>query len=146
MIMGVMALGSAGWLVLRWRSSRYWLAGLCLIAAAVAGFSARRMDDYVFWFGMPIVAAAMTAFAERRLRGLMVPTVASVLLASPLVVAMSVNAVTDLLSPEPHSTPASLNKPSCSRTADYKALAAMEPGLVLSEIDLGPYIIANTPQ
>ena len=112
------------------------------LLAVIAGCFAMRMQNYVFWLGFPLLATGFSLFATRLLRGLMVPTVAVGVLISPVgigAVARTTGAVT-LATPKMLPGP----DPFCRNPAAYRELAALPPGLVLADINLGPYILAAT--
>jgi hypothetical protein len=85
-IVSVLALASAIWLTARqWRApaSSTLLALLSVCLAAAVGWSAWRMQDYVCWVGLPVLAAAYSLLARRWLGELIVPTILAALLLSP---------------------------------------------------------------
>jgi hypothetical protein len=44
-----------------------------------------------------------------------------------------------------YEKPLELSEPSCFATKNVRPLAALEPGLVVADVDLGPYLVALTP-
>lgn len=115
----------------------------CLAVADIAGFKAWRMCDYVWWFGAPAIAAALSLLVRRWLNDRMVPTVAVSLCCSPLFVGGLATVGVNAAAPAPRRVEPDHH---CSDIASFRQLASLPPGVVLSEIDLGPHIIANTPQ
>jgi len=100
-ILSVLALASAAWLTARqWRApDATTLLVLLSVGLAVAvGWSAWRMQDYVCWVGLPVLAAAYGLLARRWLRQLLIPTILAALLLSPPAIGWAVvplvNAVT----------------------------------------------------
>jgi hypothetical protein len=80
----------------------------------------------------------------------MVPTAAASLVLSPVLIAVGVDGALNLI---PHKATAQAKlsvKPApgindhCFDMKAYSALAALPPGVVLGEIDLGPFILAHT--
>lgn len=114
----------------------------CLVVADVAGFRAWRMCDYVYWFGAPTLAAALSVLAWRWLDDRMVPTVAVSIFISPLFVGGFATVALNAVAPAANEAEPPRH---CADVAAYGPLAALPAGVVLSEIDLGPHIIANTP-
>jgi hypothetical protein len=114
-----------------------------LVLADVAGWEAWRMFDYVYWIGAPTLAAALSYLAARVAKDRMVPTVAISLCLSPLFVGGAAGAAAVALSPKDASRDAGV--PLCSEVKGFAPLAALPAGVVLSEINLGPHLIANTP-
>jgi MFS family permease len=143
--MALMAL--AGGVVLLVRDGRRPQAGTVLICfcvglAAVAAANALRMQDYAFWFGMPVLGSAIAVVGARALRGLLLPTLAASLAASPICVGVILTTLVDL-APKPAMASTQGVDERCFDTANYAPLAALPKGVVLAEIDLGPFILAN---
>jgi hypothetical protein len=156
-VMGVM--GSAAALVLLVTRRRRWdratlLAVALVWVATVAAAHAWRMEDYEFWFGVPTLAAAIGWLAEVGWRGAMVPTAAASLLLSPVGLAVAADSGLKLIAPKPASHAKAAAKPAtaakseisdqCFEVRAYGPLALLPPGVVLGEIDLGPFILAHT--
>ncbi len=115
----------------------------CVALAAVAAAQALRMQDYAFWFGVPTLSAAIAVVGARYLRGLLLPTLAATLAASPICVGVMLTALVDL-APKPAVAATGGVDERCFDTANFAPLAALPRGVVLAEIDLGPFILANT--
>lgn len=142
------ALGIAGAGVLWSRPGRRTDPGvifvaLCVIAATLTTISARRMEAYLFWFSIPVLAAALSVAATRWFRDRLLPTVLATALLLPSVLAGAAiwgeNRVLGRPPPVPRSATGK-----CFATRSYIHLAALLPGLVISETDLGPFILAWT--
>jgi len=109
------------------------------------------MEDYAFWYGVPTLAAVIGWLAERLWRGIIVPTAVASLVLSPVLLAVGVDAaLTALAKAQPAhggaasgAPPAGINQ-GCFDGALYRPLAALPPGIVLGEIDLGPHVLAYT--
>jgi hypothetical protein len=118
------------------------LIGALLLLAIVMAASAARMESYLLWLAAPVLAAALTEFSRRRFSSALVPTLALALAVStaPMdVLAQAVFARQD-------AAAAAVNRVDhCYDASAYGRLAALPSGLVLSEIDLGPFILARTP-
>jgi hypothetical protein len=134
----------------RWDRATLLAAGLVLIAA-VSASRAWRMEDYAFWYGIPTLAAALGWLAERLWRGVMVPTAVVSLALSPVLLAVGVDAaLTAIAKAAPAHGHAATAAPkpaidqTCFDVALYRPLAALPPGVVLGEIDLGPHVLAHT--
>lgn len=150
--MSLMAAAAAALLLLvRWRK---WdratlLLGALVFVAAVAASRAWRMEDYAFWFGVPVLAAAIGWLAERWWRGAMLPTAIAALVLSPVPDALAADFAIGLIpKPTVHGKPAPTPRPGiddhCFDEEIYRPLAALPPGVVLGEIDLGPFVLAHT--
>ncbi len=143
-ILTVSLMSVCGCGVLWWRGGQGGWAGpltavACVLVAIVASFQAYRMEDYAFGFGLPVVAAGVALAAEGRgMITLLVLTVA----ASPATLATVTGWAFAQLAPAP-PPPVSPNA-RCYDTDVYRPLAALPPGLVLADINLGPFILAHT--
>ncbi len=147
-------------LLVRWRR---WdrptlLAAVLVGVAAVAAAHAWRMEDYAFWFGIPTLAAAIGWLASLAWRGALTPTLAASLVLSPVLLAVGVDEGLKLIPAKPAAAgpkvaatkapakPASKLDISeqCFEVRAYGPLATLPPGVVLGEVDLGPFILAHT--
>ncbi len=145
--MTVMALGAGGYLLWRvWRrpSNAAMLLAACLILASIIAYFAWRMQDYVFWIGVPALGAAFSYLSARRLRDLMVPSVIATVLLSPQSVGYAADSAVAAATPRARPGPPDASG-TCFAPAAYRPLAALPTGLVLSSQDLGPFILALTP-
>lgn len=166
-----MLMGGLAWLWLgrdkARRTEPFWiLSGACLLAASVAGFSAIRMATYANWFAIPIVAAAVTDITDRYANRAMLVAAAAACVATPLYLAYGVTdidkRIAAVVKPKAKPAPApTAPKPVAKSTAApkkkapggdrcfqipaYAELAKLPPGLVLGEIDVGPFVLAYTP-
>jgi hypothetical protein len=146
-VMAVLGLGSA--LVLLARDGRRPTAptltiAACVALAAFAAANALRMQDYAYWFGMPTLAAAVAFIGARYLRELLLPTLAATLAASPVCIGVALTALVEF-APKPAVATTEGVDEHCFDTANYAKLARLPAGVTLAEIDLGPFILANTP-
>jgi hypothetical protein len=166
--------GAIAWIGLGLKRARrtqpYWLIGVLLAMAIAAGATAVRMSGYAEWFAAPLTAAAVLIPARRYAAGGVLtvllaaaagtPSIAASLAAQAdkIVVhakpaktapktanAKTANAQAAGKPPPKKTVPPPAPKDRCFETGAYKTLAAATPpGLVLSEIDLGPFILAHT--
>jgi hypothetical protein len=151
------------------RTQPYWLIGMLLAMGIAAGATAVRMSGYAEWFAAPIIAAAVLVPARRyAAAGVLTvllaaaagtPSIAGALAAqadkiivhskpakaAPKSDRINTAAAKPQAAKAPPSTPPPAPADHCFETGAYQALAAATPpGLVLSEIDLGPFILAHT--
>jgi hypothetical protein len=150
------------------RTQTYWLIGVLLAMGIAAGAVAVRMSGYAEWFAAPITAAAVLIPARRYGAGGVLtvllaaaagtPSIAGGLASQadkvlvhkkPAQAAPKPNSVTTAAKPAANKSSAAPKPPAptdhCFETGAYKTFAAATPpGLVLSEIDLGPFILAHT--
>jgi hypothetical protein len=142
-VVGVIAALAGLWLAVRAiRDPKRgdWLLAACTLVAVVAQAKAYRMEDYGLWFGTPALAIALADIAERWLKGRMILTAVLAAVLSP----NTVTAAT-VLTLERHAYRAPAGPiDRCYDTASYALLARLPDGLVLSEADLGPFVLAAT--
>lgn len=124
------------------RTIAWGLLGACLAAGVAAETQAQRMSFYTSWFATPIVAAAVVQLGAVWFRRRLVPMVIIAVAASPTWASAAIAAL--------HPTAKDAingdrDQSGCTAPADYRRLAALPTGLVLSEVDLGPYVLATTP-
>ena len=140
--LGLVALGFALSASSRRRDFAWLLAGALFVLAAIMAASAARMESYLLWFAAPLLAAALAELARLKFNSALAPTLglAVALSTAPMdVLAQSLFARQD-------AAAAAINQADhCYDAGAYTRLATLQPGLVLSEIDLGPYILARTP-
>ena len=144
--MSLMGLMAAVYLILRVRPNlidAHLVALVCLTVAVVIGFFAWRMQDYVFWVGTPILGAALSWLTAKRLRDLMIPSVMTAILLSPLGLGTAASWLIGLKDKAGHDSNAPA-RAACFAQRAYPALAALPKGVVLSEEDLGAFILAFT--
>jgi hypothetical protein len=143
-VASLMAFGACAALLVRARRPEILLVTACVLVAAAAGYEAFRMQSYVYWFGLPAIAAVLEMIADRLFKGVMVPTVsATVLISPPLIGALVAGATQAAAHLPPQAQPKKTWN--CGEARAFDQLRALPPGLALSEIDVGPFILAYTP-
>ncbi len=146
MAVAAISLAAAVFLVARrWRrpEAGALLALALVIVAIAANAEARRMQSYVAWFGVPAMAAAVDALGRARLRRRFLPMMILTLALSPTNLAFALNTSLNAVKGK-RPGGASAAAISCFATSNFAELAKLPPGLVLSETDLGPFILAET--
>lgn len=163
-LMAPATFGLIAWIGLfssRRRDPFLFLCGVVLLVGAVCGWSAIRMAGYANWFALPLIAAAVAALAKRYFGGVMLATAVGACLATPMLTSAAVSQADKAIkaatsktkaAPKPAAKPrsparraaAGVRGDRCFHIASYSTLARQPVGLVLSEIDLGPFILANT--
>ena len=144
----------------------WWLSGLLLALGVAAGASAIRMSGYAEWFGVPIIAAAaveVVAWAGFRS---WLPVALAGLIVSPVTISAAATQAAGTIAPlfppkhlgvtagkpvqaRPHPKASHPKGPPpvdrCFENASFDPLANASPaGVVLGEVDLGPFVLANT--
>jgi len=147
------------------RTQTYWLIGMLLAMSIAAGATAVRMSGYAEWFAAPLTAAAVLIPTRRYAAGGVLAVLLAAAAGTPSIAgglgaqadklivhkkpakaaAKANSANTASAKPAHGKAPAPAPGDHCFETGAYKTFAtATPPGLVLSEIDLGPFILAHT--
>ena len=125
------------------RNPAFLLIVAAFIVALAMTLAAAKMFSYAMWLGMPLVAAAsLTLFARYELQPAM-RTLAAVLVAPAILSAAAslIVGAAGARSIDDDGRAAS----GCFDSTKYAPLAALPKGVVASEIDYGPFILALTP-
>ncbi len=144
-LMTALGLGGAIFLLTRERAqprTGTMLVGACLVVAAITAYLTWRMQDYVFWIGMPVLGAAGGILADGWLKGRVIPGVALAAVLSPALLGSAYSSVADTVG-KPVKAPPSPG-PRCFSQSAYSTLAKLPKGVVLSAPDIGPYTLAFT--
>jgi hypothetical protein len=135
----------------RWRDPMWVLMGVLLAGALAMTVVHIRSGPYAAWFALPLIGAGAASLSGRW-SGLAVPTALAALVLSPAAVAaasplIQLGARLSGAAPEASGDgPLGAALPDrCDEPASFRQLAALRPGLVLTEIDLGPFVLAHTP-
>jgi hypothetical protein len=129
----------------RWRDPQWLLLSLLLASSFALCLLHVRMGTYPNWLAFAVIGCFVAELAPLW-RQLFFPTFFLALLASPSTVALAAINVETLVLPPAPSAKAGTDPPdACFDTASYRSLAGLPPGLILSDIDLGPFIVDLTP-
>ena len=127
------------------RDSGFLLAAAALLIAVAATFEAEKVYSYAMWFGIPPVAAlACRLIASSGLRAAVARLAVGLVLAPTTVTAAAftvIQTTTNEVAPKP-GTP---ERAACTRNEAYAVLAKLPAGLVATEINYGPFVLALTP-
>ena len=121
---------------------------MVLLAAQILAFVAAcwqvKMMPYAAWLALPALAVAIASLPGTKAVGAPVVRLFAVFLVWQTTLGTIAGAVLSLA-----SGPVAAKEPpartSCSETPTISALAGLPPGLVLADINLGPYVAALTP-
>jgi len=154
LFMSVMALAGAIALIALRKSHRRWDLVLALTLAALGlyvGFGARRMQDYLFWCGTPVAGAGLGWVSDRFFRGgAIAATILSITLSPGLLVLDSYYffdhpmAKAGAKPARPVKAPPPLLRDGCFDVRTFAPLKKLPTGVILSDIDFGPYVLALT--
>jgi len=102
-----------------------------------------RALPYAIWFAMPLVAAlAPRLFAIMHLRSLLPRFLVAVLL-TPTVISGGIITAANAAGLNPVLR---LNREACFRDTSYAPFDALPPGVVATDVDYGPFLLALTKQ
>jgi hypothetical protein len=121
------------------------VAAAAFAMAALTTLMAVRSASYPTWFGMPLVAAfALQLFAALRLERL-APRVAVGVLLTPAVLSLGAVTIANAagIGREDHFHRA--ETPVCFENQSYAALAQLPAGVVATDVNYGPFVLALTP-
>ena len=127
------------------RSLEWALIGACLLVATAAMAAANRMGSYVVWFAVPLIACAATDVALAYGRGFLISAAAVAALFAPPAMAWTATTIAGGLAHRGHGPGSPLADAACLDTAAFRTLAKAPLGLVLGAPNLGPFILATTP-
>jgi hypothetical protein len=131
-------------IILRDRGMRSQFAILVVLAAFVVslpiGLLNLRMAPYISWFATPLICIALFILGKKLSTTAMAGILLAAFILSQLTQPFAVKLLTDRLSSG--STQAQSSFGSCSRSVDFAFLGRQSKGLVLAELDMGPYILA----
>jgi hypothetical protein len=112
----------------------------CMLTATVA-----KMCMYAMWLGMPLVAAAcVRLFAWPRLANIVLRTMLALLL-TPALLSAGALAIAEAAGSPAVDEHDGRVLGGCFKITSYAPLAALPPGIVATEIDLGSFVLASTP-
>jgi hypothetical protein len=119
------------------------LAATLTASILVALFQVRAVT-YANWLAVPLVASGVILLARRaprfdtaRLLGLV--------LANPATIVLAITLTADALKPgAPANAEAMADPDACYASSSFRPLATLPPGLVLANVDLGPFILGET--
>ncbi|RAI45192.1 hypothetical protein [Rhodoplanes roseus] len=112
-----------------------------MVLAALLTLGNAKLYVYATWFGMPVVAAALAGLGNARLS---LRVAAAVLLAPAVAGVLAASLTRAVAGPGDEPAPGASAR-ACLTDASYRALAALPPGLVVTAIDYGPFVLALTP-
>jgi hypothetical protein len=137
------------WLLLGLRKERrtdfaWWLSGAMLLAGMATGWTAIRMGSYPEWFAMALIAVGAAELARRYQPQVgVIAVIACALLLAPVGWTGASLWARDAIWPPKKGAASPADY--CFSAFAYRDLAKLPAGLSLSEIDLGPFVLAHTP-
>jgi hypothetical protein len=127
------------------RDFGFLLAASAFVVAVAATFAVEKVYSYAMWFGMPLVAAMVCRLdPPSRLRAAIGRVTLAVVLAPTVVTAIAFMVI-QALAAEGRAKPGISERVACTRNDAYRPLIGLPPGLVATEINYGPFVLALTP-
>jgi hypothetical protein len=122
------------------------VAAAALLASVATTLASIKGAAYATWLAMPLVAAfALHLFALLRLQSL-VPRFALGIFLTPAVLSFGATTIANAAGlGAPVSAKDSTEGESCFKNESYAALAHLPRGVVATDIDYGPFLLALTP-
>lgn len=142
-IVGGVDAACAAWLIARARTEPargHLVLAVMVLLAVYAEAHASRMQDYAVWFGVEALAVAVGDLAAGPLGDRLIPVGCVAVLLSPGTLA----GAADLAAARALGPSAASPADHCYDIAAYRPLAALAPGRVAAEPDLGPFVLAHT--
>jgi hypothetical protein len=125
------------------RNPGFLLAAVAFLLAMAMTFATAKIFNYAIWMGMPVVAAwSLHLFARFRLHSLAARTFAAILLTPAVLSAVAIAVVQAAGVDKVDDKPAERR---CFQTAGYAQLARLPQGLIATDVDYGPFVLALTP-
>jgi hypothetical protein len=127
------------------RDFGFLVAAAALVVSAAVMVSMVRAFSYAIWLAIPIVAVGVVRmFASLRPGSLAVRALIALFL-TPAVTAAVAMAAVQAVTARPPEAENSRVAAGCLLSTSYAQLAALPPGLVATDIDYGPFVLALTP-
>jgi hypothetical protein len=151
-LLALLGIAARAWLALQERATsgegdrlrRQMLLLAVQTLAFVAACWQVKMLPYAAWLALPALAVAIARLPGTGALSATVVRLAALLLVLETTLAtLAGGAAAMVAKPDKSAVPPV--RTSCSETQTISALAALPPGLVLGDINLGPYVVALTP-
>ncbi len=121
------------------------VATAAFVMAAVMTLAAIKSASYATWLAMPLVACfALHLFRLLRLESL-VPRAAVGVLLTPAVLSLGAVTIANAAGIGAHDSFNRTEPEACFKSESYAALTRLPRGLIATDIDYGPFLLALTP-
>ncbi len=121
------------------------VAAAALAVAVVVMAVMVRAYSYAIWLAMPLVAAGTLRLCARLRLGTLLSRAVVALLLTPTVTSAVALAAVQAMTRNETAGENSRVAEGCLQTKNYAQLAQLPPGLVVTDIDYGPFVLALTP-
>jgi hypothetical protein len=121
------------------------VAAAALVVATVIMVGMVRAFSYAVWLAIPIVAAGVIHLFASLRPGMLAVRVLVALVLAPAVTSAVALATVEAMTARSVEAENSRVAAGCLLSKSYAGLAALPPGLVATDIDYGPFVLALTP-
>jgi hypothetical protein len=125
------------------RDFGFLVAAAALVVAVVVMFTMVRAFSYAIWLAIPMVAAGVVRMSARP--GALAVRALIALFLAPAVTAAAAMAAVQAVTTRQVEAENSRVAAGCLLSSSYAQLASLPPGLVATDIDYGPFVLALTP-
>ena len=147
-LVGLLALGWLGREQATRRDFAFLLTAAAFAVSVATTFDVEKIYAYAMWFAMPLVAALAAqvagASASPGWRVVVVRLAAALVLTPTSVTAAAMMAI-QTVDDANAAKPGIAERVVCTRDAAYAPLVRLTPGLVVTDVNYGPYVLALTP-
>jgi hypothetical protein len=126
------------------RDSGFIAAVTALIVAVAMTLVAIRASSYTMWLGVPFVAAALMRVFDRIRLTPLPARVFAIILFTPVSISWCAIAIGGTVSPPKLNQNAEADA-ACFKIEGYAPLAQLPAGLIVADVDFGPFLLALTP-
>jgi hypothetical protein len=127
------------------RNPAFLVTGVAFLVAIAITMDAARMHVYAIWIGMPLVAAwSLALFTRFRMTTLAARAFTVLLLAPTTLSVGAIAAVKAATHGETGLEADARTRRGCFASASYEQLANLPAGMIATDIDYGPFILALT--
>ncbi len=127
------------------RDFGFLVAAAALVVSVAILLTMVRAFSYAIWLAIPMVAAGVVRMLTSLRLGTMAVRALIALFLAPAVTAAAALAAVEAMTAQPLAAENSRVTAGCLLSTSYAQLAALPPGLVATDIDYGPFVLALTP-
>jgi hypothetical protein len=127
------------------RDFGFMVAAAALVVAVVVMFTMVRAFSYAIWLAIPMVAAGVVRMFVSLRPGTLAVRALIALFLAPAVTAAAAMAAVQAMTARQLEAENSRVAAGCLLSTSYARLASLPPGLVATDIDYGPFVLALTP-
>ncbi len=126
------------------RDFGFLVAAAALVVAVAVMFAMVRAFSYAMWLAMPLVAAGVLRISATLRLGTILARALVALMLTPAVTSAAALAAAQAVTRQQVGASNSRVTAGCLLTESYARLATLPPGLVATDIDYGPFVLALT--